>query len=126
MTTVADTSVLIDHLRGSQGARRAFLEARASGERLVSSVLTKVEVLAGVRAGEEAATRALFGELQWIEVDDEIADRAGDLARSFRQTHPGVEIVDYVVAATAQLLAAELWTRNTKHFPMFPELAAPY
>ncbi len=57
---------------------------------------------------------------------DPIAERAGELANAFLRTHPGVEVADYVVAATAQLLGAELWTRNLRHFPMFPELRDPY
>ena len=45
---------------------------------------------------------------------------------TFGRTHPGIEVGDYVAAATAQLLGAALWTRNCKHFPMFPELPDPY
>ena len=126
MTIVVDTSVLIDNLRGHEAASRAFAQATSAGERLVASALTKVEVLAGVRPEEEATTRALLCELEWIDVDDAVAERAGALAASFLRTHPGVAIVDYVVAATAQLLGATLWTLNRKHFPMFPTLPDPY
>ena len=31
-----------------------------------------------------------------------------------------------LIAATATVSGAELWTRNVKHFPMFESLAAPY
>jgi predicted nucleic acid-binding protein len=49
MAIVVDTSVLIDHLRGEISARDALHEAAGAGERLVASVLTKVEILAGMR-----------------------------------------------------------------------------
>jgi predicted nucleic acid-binding protein len=126
MTIVVDTSVLIDHLRGVDGARDSLRNAVKAGERLAVSVMTKIEVLAGMRVDEEPATRRLLDSLDLIEVDDTVAERAGMLANRYLRSHPGVDPVDYVIAATAQHLGAELWTRNLKHFPMFPELKAPY
>ncbi len=126
MTAVVDTSVLIDHLRGDDRARQLVKKATRAGARVVASVLTKVEILAGVRPHEAQATRRLLDRVEWIEVDDELAERAGALAARFVPSHPGIEVVDYVIAASAQRLDAELWTRNVGHFPMFPGLTAPY
>lgn len=126
MTVVVDTSVLIDHLRGHDEARATLQAALDRGDRLVASLVTKVEVLAGMRAAEESATRELLSALDWIAVDDAIAERAGHLANRYLRSHPGVDPVDYIIAATAEELEAQLWTRNLKHFPMFPELASPY
>lgn len=125
MTIVADTSVLVDHLRGHEPARRALRSALGS-EQVVVSVVCKIEVLAGMRPDEERQTYRLFAQLEWVDVDDEVAERAGRLASRFARTHQGVELADYIVAATAQLLDATLWTRNRRHFPMFPELPDPY
>jgi predicted nucleic acid-binding protein len=126
VTVVVDTSVLVDHLRGDDRARRLVGEVARSGTRAAAAVLTKIEILAGVRTDETAATRRLLDRLEWIDVDGEVAERAGDLAARYLRSHPGIEVVDYVIAATAQRLDAELLTRNIRHFPMFPELAAPY
>lgn len=126
MTIVVDTSVLIDHLRGVDGARVALRNAAKAGERLAASIMTKIEVLAGMRIDEESATRRLLASLDLIEVDDTVAERAGMLANRYLRSHPGVDPVDYVIAATVQYLGAELWTRNLNHFPMFPGLMAPY
>lgn len=125
MTVLLDTSVLIDHLRGNCDARTALTSAADAGDRLVASVVTKVEVLAGVRPSEEPATRRLFDVLDWAPVTDPIAEQAGRLANRFVRSHPGVDPVDYIIAATAEHLGATLWTRNLKHFPMF-DLTAPY
>jgi predicted nucleic acid-binding protein len=57
---VLDTSVLIDHLRGHEGAREAVRRAAEARNRMVASVLTKVEVLAGMRAPEERTVRRLL------------------------------------------------------------------
>ncbi len=126
MAIVVDTSVHIDHLRGDERARAALRQAVDSGERLAASVLTKVEVLAGMRTSEERATRRLLESLDWIDVSDDLAERAGMFANQFLPSHPGVDPVDYVIAATAEYVDARLWTRNIKHFPMFPGLEPPY
>lgn len=126
MIAVVDRSVLIDHLRGVIQAREVLDRVLAQGGRLASSVLTRTEVLAGVRPGERGAVEALFGAIDWLPVDDTIADLAGDLAYRFLKSHPGVDTVDYVIAATARAVDGQLLTRNIKHFPMFPELRAPY
>jgi predicted nucleic acid-binding protein len=126
MTVIVDTSVLIDHLRGNERARRALVGAVDDGRRLSASVVTKVEILAGMRPEEAPATRRLLDVLAWLDVDDAIAERAGELANRYLRSHPGVDPIDYIIAATTQVHEAEVWTRNTKHFPMFPDLVPPY
>ena len=126
MTVVLDTTVLIDILRGRRAALEAVQRRLTSGERVVASVLSRSEVLVGERPGEEGATEALFGAVEWHPVDEATADQAGRLARRFYASHRTIDLADYVVAATAQMLMAELWTSNVKHFPMFAGLKAPY
>lgn len=121
-----DTSVLIDHLRGHALAVAALDEAAGRGHRLIASVMTRVEVLAGMRPAEERATRRLLDILDWIVIDEEIAENAGRLGNHFLRSHGDIDPVDYVIAATADRADAILWTRNLKHFPMFPDLKAPY
>ena len=55
-----------------------------------------------------------------------IAEEAGLLARRYRRSHGAIDVVDYVVAASAQVHDAEVWTLNVKHFPMVEGLRAPY
>lgn len=126
MTLVVDTSVLIDHLRGDERAHAVIRDAIGTGQTLAASVLTKIEVIAGMRASEAGATHALLGALQWVDVDDQLAERAGILANQFLRSHPDIDVVDYVIAATTDSLGAELWTLNVLHFPMFPGLNPPY
>ena len=123
---LVDTTVLIDNLRRVTVAREAILAALDRGDTLAASVLTKVELLSGMRAHEKSATRELMASLRWIDVDDTIAELAGTLARRYRASHHGIDVVDYVIAATVNATDGELWTRNIKHFPMFPKLLPPY
>ncbi len=44
------------------------------------------------------------------------------MGRRFRESHAHVGAADYVIAATADYLDAELLTRNVEHYPMFANL----
>lgn len=123
MTYVVDATLLLDHLRSSAGATRAFDDALASGRRLTASVLTRIELRRGLAESARPAVEAVDLLLDWIAVDHEIAAAAADLALRHGD---GVPSVDYVVAATAQRLGADLLTRDPARYPMFAGLRAPY
>jgi hypothetical protein len=126
MPIVADTNVLIAHLRGDTAARAAFDHALGSGESIVASVLTRVEIYAGMLPGEEAAVSNLFASIDWVDVTQAVAERAAGFANQYRRAFSGIDVVDYVIAATTEHVGADLWTLNVRHFPMFPDLAPPY
>lgn len=116
---------LIDHLRGRREATALLVDA-ASKERPLVSVLTRVEIEGGMRSEKRHGVRRLFDALAIVPVSDEIAKRAGALLREYRRSHQGIDLVDYVIAATAEEIGANLVTLNVKHFPMVSGLNAPY
>ena len=122
---VADTNVLVDYLRGVEAARRV-VDPRAANDDIAASEITRIELLAGMRAGGEESVAALERALVWVPVTDPVAQRAGQLASAWRRSHAGIDLADFAIAATARVLNAELWTRNVRHFPMFPDLEPPY
>lgn len=123
MSTVIDTSVIIDILRGLPAAVD-YVERL--GDVPACSEITRVEVTRGLRSTERAPAERLFQQLRWVVLDEPIARRAGDLGRKWRKSHPGISSPDLVVAATAEQLGADLATSNVKHFPMFKRLQPPY
>ncbi len=125
MNVLVDTSVLIDVLRGEVAAASILRSARATGL-LHASEVTRLEVLAGMRAQEEVPTRALLAVLTWHALDEEVADKAGELGRTWLPGNRGIDAADLAIAATALLLDAQLLTKNVKHFPMFAGLSSPY
>jgi predicted nucleic acid-binding protein len=125
LTALVDTSILIDYLRGDPDAAR-LLEAERAKAPLQSSEIVRLEVLAGMRPGEEADTRALLSTLTWHQVDETVAEEAGGLGRRWLASHAGIDAADLAIAATAIVQSCELLTRNTRHFPMFPGLRPPY
>lgn len=126
MKRVVDTAVLVDHLRGDPRATNLLLLFAQSQDELWSVTVVRTEILAGMRKGEERATHRLLDQLRWQDVTTAIADAAGALARKYARSHSGIDTVDYLIAAAAQHLGAELVTLNVKHFPMMAGLEAAY
>lgn len=125
MTVVVDTSILIDVLRGEPAAAAVLRDSRQAGP-LHASEVTRLEVLAGMRAQEEDATRALLAAFTWHPLDESLAEIAGELGRQWLPGDRGIDSADLAIAATTVALDARLFTRNVKHFPMFNGLSAPY
>lgn len=126
MNVVIDGTALTDHLRGDGNARTGLLLLMQSGDRIASSVLSRLEVLAAMPPWAEHETRALLDAVHWVEVDEEVTQRAASYAEEHRLAHPAIQPTDYVLAATARLLRGDMWTRRVEMFPMFPGLRSPY
>lgn len=126
MNLVVDTSVLIDHLRGDARATGVLLRAVREGDDLWSVSVVRTEVLVGMRDGEEEATARALDQLRWLEVDIALADAAGQIGRRYLRSHPGVDTVDYLLAAAVERLGARLLTQNVRHFPMIEGLLPAY
>jgi hypothetical protein len=122
--TLFDSSVLIAHLRGEPRATSVLLSVTT--EERLASVLSRTEIEGGMRSAERARVASLFGVLTLLPVTDPIAGRAGEYLRRFRRSHPGIDLVDYLVAATAELHGAQLATLNVRRFPMIKGLRPPW
>jgi predicted nucleic acid-binding protein len=119
-----DTSVAIDHLRGSRPAVDLLSSLIEAEEPLLASEVVRFELLSGVREKEVDALEQFFSALSWVPVGEEVARAAGSLAQRHRRAHSGID--DYLIAATALLLDADLLTTNVRHFPMLPKLNSAY
>jgi len=121
-----DTSIAVDHLRGYPPATALLEGIIETDVRAAASELTRFELLAGVRPHELSALEELFGVIEWVPVVEEMARQAAGFARSYRRSHSGIGVADYLIAGTVAVLGAELLTLNIRHFPMFDGLRAPY
>jgi predicted nucleic acid-binding protein len=121
-----DTSVAIDHLRGSPSAVDLLSGLLEEEESLLASEVVRFELLAGVREKEVDALEQFFAAISWVPVGEEIARAAGTLAQRHRRSHSGIDDADYLIAATALLLEADLLTTNVRHFPMITGLEPAY
>ena len=114
---VLDSDVIIEILRGHSGVFKTALDLEESGVPTVCTPISWAEIFAGIRRGEEAATRAFFEARGELALDGKIGRRAGDYLARFAKSH-GVEIADALIAAAAATSGRRLWTLNRKHYPM--------
>ena len=121
-----DSTVVTDYLRGHERAVDLIVEAIEGGELVGASELVRFEVLAGARSNELVRIERFLGALGWIAVDETIARLGASLARRYRRSHSGIGDIDYLIAATALELGADLLTTNARHFPMLPGLRPAY
>lgn len=122
---VLDTTVAVDYLRGRDEAV-GLLEELVANDEVVASELVRFELLTGARPRELPVLESFFSALAWVPVDASVATRGAELARQFRKAYSGIDDADYLIAATADLLNAELLTTNVRHFPMVAGLRPAY
>ena len=118
MTVLVDSDILIEVSRGkSRGILSRWTALSASDSLILYSPVSVAELWAGARPREYEMLARLFRALVCAPIDNETGRRAGDYLRQYRKSH-GIELGDALVASAAALNAAELWTRNRKHYPM--------
>jgi hypothetical protein len=79
-----------------------------------------------MRPDELDPTEMFMGALTWVPINEEIARLAGSMAAEYRKAHSGINAIDYLIAATATVVGADLLMTNVRHFPMISGLRPPY
>jgi hypothetical protein len=121
--TLVDTNILVDYLRGLDGAVSFILALDEPPSVSVGSVM---ELYAGFRSRrEELEAERLLQQATVLAATAEIAKRAGVFSRHYGPSH-GLDDIDAIIAATAEHHGLRLATLNVKHFPMFPRLKRAY
>lgn len=126
---VSDTNIIIDHLRGVPQATKLLKEIECNNFEGLISTITILELMAAPKMTEQRleATRELLEIFEHIPVDGRIATTAGIYLSKYRASH-GLEPMDAIIAATARVNEAALFTLNTKHFKFIEGLVVinPY
>ena len=118
-----DTDVIIDFLRGNPKAGRLL---KKYSDRIILSCIVVSELYAGVKGDKEMAILDdLVNAFEVVPILPETAKAAGLYCNCFSRSH-GTGLSDALIAATCDVEGAQLLTLNTKHFPMFKGLKAPY
>ncbi len=115
-----DTNILILYLRKTAGYYE-LLDTLAADDALYISAITRLEIIRGMRDREREATFDILDSLETIEINIEIADKAGELIRTWHTKGVVLEDADALIAASALEHSLALVTTNSKHFPM-PDL----
>jgi len=113
-----DTTVLIDLLRGRQGARTRLTSLRDAGDAAYVCAVNVEETVRGLRRREHAAARPLFAGLRIARLSAAEGWQAGEWRRDFAARGRTLAQADCLVAAAALSLGGRLATGNPKDFPM--------
>jgi predicted nucleic acid-binding protein len=111
MTVLVDSDIPIEvsHGRDADIVSR-WIDLSSSDAAVLYSPVSVAELWAGARPHEH-------GALTCVPIDQEAGRQAGVYLRRYRRSH-GIEVADALIAASAMVSRAELWTRNRKHYPM--------
>jgi len=121
---ILDSDVLIEILRNNARTSR-WVAARAStGEGLRYSPVSRAEIGAGMRTGEEQTIAALFAGLDAVTVDATTGELAGERLRRYRRSH-ALELADALIGASAVQHGELLATFNRRHYPGIRTLTQP-
>ncbi|HSW43715.1 MAG TPA: hypothetical protein VLM76_14550 [Patescibacteria group bacterium] len=126
MRLVVDADVLIDVFRFVAPAIDLLATARRNDDELISVTPIRTEILRGTPPERQPVIEEFLRHIGWLDVDVELADRAGEMGRLFVRSHQGISVPDLLLAATVDRVGGQLLTRNVRHFPMFPDLRSAY
>jgi len=126
---VVDTNVIVDHLRGVPQAVKVLKDIEDGFLQGLISTITVMELMAVPKmTGERlAAVKELLEIFEQVPADGRTATVAGGYLGRYRRSH-GLEPMDALIAATATVREAVLFTLNVKHFKFIEGLVVvnPY
>lgn len=122
MKIIADTSILIDHLRGGNAWKKIVSEIDDNTQLFVPTIVL-FELFSGTSTEKTAVVNQIYkllGKFQRLDLDELIARQAGEL---YRDTNKTLQVPDYIIAASAIQINAHVATLNQKHFEQIPNLS---
>jgi predicted nucleic acid-binding protein len=121
---ILDSDVLIEILRSNLRTSRWVAAQASAGATLRYSPVSRAEIGAGMRAGEEAGIAALFAGLDAMTIDSTTGEIAGERLRRYRRSH-ALELGDALIGASALQHGERLATFNRRHYPGITQLTSP-
>ncbi len=119
MKLLADTSILIDKLRGGYHLDKFWEKADRDAELFLSTIVL-FELFSGKSSKDTEIVKKIKVLLEYfhsVEVSEAIAKRAGEI---YRDDSSKLQVPDYLIAATAIEIGAEVVTLNRKNFTKIP------
>lgn len=112
---VLDSDIIIDFLRTGKGLFPQIVKLQAEGKiEMYVSCITVFELFSGSSSKrDEFKILELTGQLNKVPFDEHLAKFAGEIRRDRK---PSIALADYLIAATALFLDANLATRNKNHY----------
>lgn len=122
MNYIFDTNIIIDALRQDKKAKEVFKGFESSHNNLFISSVVAFELFSGQSSKDVKQAKLISNFLSYFTVIDltwKISKLAGEI---YRDDIKGLEVPDYIIAATAMEIGAHVVTLNIKHFKNIPNL----
>ena len=114
---VADTDVLIDFLSSHEPVASRVASGIAAPAGLVTTVVSRFELLAGARGGkQDRVVRQLLEALSILDLDSRGADCAAQVRRDLERAGASIGMADSLIAGIVLRHGGQLLTRNRRHF----------
>ena len=117
-SVLLDTTVVIDLLRGREGAAARLRSLRQAGDSPHVCAITVEETVRGLRPKEREAARALFDGLRTVPLGSDEGWQAGEWRRENAARGRALTQADCLVASAALAIGARLATGNPRDFAM--------
>lgn len=122
MNYIFDTSIIIDALRQNKKAREVFKKFDNNNHHLFVSSIIGFELHSGKSSTDENQIKQINKLMSYfteVDLTWKISKIAGEI---YRDQTKILEVPDYIIAATAMEIGAQVVTLNKKHFSQIPNL----
>jgi predicted nucleic acid-binding protein len=126
MYLVLDSTFVIDHLRGDEGARDRWRRMFEEGDQPVVTEVVVCEVRTGLRAKDEAHLERFLIPTEFVQPGRETAMLAGRWRADVRDGGRTLGLPDALIAAAAFHLGGGVVTRNARDFALTPVRVEAY
>ena len=120
---LCDTNIFLEYLYEQRGSKSANIsvELDALGyDRLILSVVTLAEVYRNTKKHEVTETKEQLNKFALAPLTKEISSKFQQLVFEHKNRHPSV--ADCLIAATAIVNNAQVFTFNRKHFAYYQDV----
>lgn len=122
MNYIFDTNIIIDALRKDKKAREVFKKFDNNNDHLFVSSVVGFELFSGSSSKDAVQRKNIESFMKYfteVDLTWKISKHAGEI---YRDDIKGLDVPDYIIAATAMEIGAQVVTLNKKHFNQIPNL----
>lgn len=116
-----DTSILIDYFRKRNKSKTHFFKLSSEFDFAIS-VITKLEILAGIKKEQEDFWINIFKRIKILELSEKDVEIAAEIIKSLKKKNQIIGMKDILIASTAIAKGLTLATLNVKEFERIDNL----
>ena len=116
-----DTSILIDYFRKRNKSGTQFFKLSSEFDFAIS-VITKLEILTGIKKEQEVFWTNVFNRIKILELSEKDVEIAAGIIKSLKMKNKIIGLKDILIASTAITNGLRISTLNLKEFERIDNL----